>query len=750
MRKIFNVFCLAGMLSTGSVSSFVRVYAQGELNSQRTRPQAPDCSAAPYNVPAGPPTASITALQDQAHMMCIQGLQFPTAQSTPAVSTLLEDDPFKPVNAFPVSPSSPEGNWTDVQNFVVVRWQWGLWTTYDQPQSGGDANVLCGGAPGCTETLEHGSSTGGATTGYGDFGPAERTSGGYPIPGARPYPTGNALLGYPNDTVPCIAPGCEAPGYYKPIDLFKTTATKEAIRTPEDWWLKRRPELMDLVQKEIYGYKIPESKWPAITWTIGPVTTGTQTGTVSCITPTSGSTCPNGTASDGKTYAYRQKTYTATFSTSNYPADAPPLRNVPKLSITCRFPANATDKVPMFIGNSESDTDFQYTAPAGFGACGYTQSTLQADTGGAAATSYLSGLIDGGNWRTPTEAGTLQIWAWGLSRLIDEFANDPDPIGPDADKIGVIGVSRDGKLSLLEAAMDDRIVAALPSDAGEGGTAFLRRHFGESIESIVGDGEYYWMAGNLMNYAGPECSRNPDRGPRGCKPAYMPRAVADLDVDSPEVEALVAPRALMTNGGLTGDSWEDTRGMYMSGAIASPVWQLLGWPGMVIPEGTVFTSSPTSYGTNYEAIGGTPPPNVAFIAGTIAYRRHSQGHTDVPDWPVFVTFASKYMNDVRPVITPGQTFTITNDWGGHVGPVRGTPGGGGPLTNWQIKGGTGAYAFSIDRNTGVIRVADPLKLLLHKGSYTLVLMAGDGILPSHDATVTINVPNKDLGWAFLH
>jgi hypothetical protein len=75
--------------------------------------------------------------------------------------------------------------------------------------------------------------------------------------------------------------------------------------------------------------------------------------------------------------------------------------------------------------------------------------------------------------------------------LIDEFANDPDPIGPNADKVAVAGVSRDGKLSLVEAAMDDRIVATLPSDAGEGGTAFLRKNWGESIESIAGNSEYY-------------------------------------------------------------------------------------------------------------------------------------------------------------------------------------------------------------------------------------------------------------------
>ena len=712
--------------------------------------QTPDCTQPPYSVPAGLPTSATTAVQDQAHMMCLQGLQFPTPASNPPVSVNRVGDPYAPFNAYPTSLTTPNtSNWTDVPGYVVVRWQWGQWATYDLPQSSGVADVLCvkgianGTVKTCTVALQAGTSVGGATNGYGDYGPAEQTSGGYPIPGARPYPTGSALLGYPNNSTICTAPGCLATGYYTPIDLFTMKDGVTKIQTSTDWWVKRRPEILDLVQKEIYGYQIPQSKWPAISWVIGTVTTGTQTGTISCITPTSGTTCSTGTVSNGVSYPYRQKTYTGTISTAGYPS----VRNKPTISMTCRFPANATGKVPVFIGNGESQTDFQYTAPLGFGACGYSQSSLQSDGGGAATSSYLSGLINQGNWRQPTDAGTLMIWVWGTSRMIDEFANDPDPIGPDPDKVAVIGVSRDGKLALLQAAMDNRIVASLPSDAGAGGTSFLRRNMGEGIESIVGSGEYYWMAGNLMNYAGARCQTNPNRGPAGCTPAYMPRAVEDLDVDSPEVEALVAPRALMTNGGLTGDSWEDARGMYMSAAIAGPVWQLLGWPGLIIPPGTVFTSNPTPYNTNSESTGGTPPANVAFISGTVGYRRHSQGHTDVPEWPVFVTFASKYLSDRRPVITPGQIFTIPAS-SSTVGEVAGTVGGGGVINNWQITGGTGAYIFAIDAASGTITI--PNRQALNGGSsYTLTLMASDGILPAHDTTVTINPPAVVAGTVHL-
>jgi hypothetical protein len=88
---------------------------------------------------------------------------------------------------------------------------------------------------------------------------------------------------------------------------------------------------------------------------------------------------------------------------------------------------------------------------------------VQPDSGGANLSSYLIGLINQGNWRKPTDPGALVAWAWGISRTIDEFALDPDPQGPDADKVAVEGHSRNGKATLVTAAYDDRVVAALPS-----------------------------------------------------------------------------------------------------------------------------------------------------------------------------------------------------------------------------------------------------------------------------------------------
>lgn len=87
--------------------------------------------------------------------------------------------------------------------------------------------------------------------------------------------------------------------------------------------------------------------------------------------------------------------------------------------------------------------------------------------------------------------------------------------------------------------------------------------------------------------------------------------------------AMCAPRPVFISGGATeGDGWVDAKGMFMA-AAAQPVYKLLGKKDM---------------GTNV-----FPPMETALIDGDIAFRQHSSGHTDVPNWPTFITFASRYL-----------------------------------------------------------------------------------------------------------
>jgi len=401
--------------------------------------------------------------------------------------------------------------------------------------------------------------------------------------------------------------------------------------------------------------------------------------------------------------------------------------------------AKAGIKTPVIITFGSATTAFGFTAPAGFGGCGYANASLQPDSGGANLSSYLIGLVNKGNYRQPEDPGALVAWAWGVSRMIDRFASDPDI---DEDKVGLEGHSRYGKATLVAAAYDDRIVAAFPSCGGSLGTSWARRAYGETLDFVTSStSEYHWVNGKIMNYAGPITPG-----------VTFPRKVQNLDVDVHSVMSLIAPRAVLTNGGIdnasgNGDAWQDPRGMFLAGKVSGPVWEFIGWPGQVIPPGTVFTSPgtglpgfPFSAGAS-ESRGGTPPFDVAFIAGTVGWRRHKEGHTDTPDWPTFVTLAARYFNDKRPVVPAAQSFTLPSWPSSELGTAVATDGDAGDtLQNWQVTGGTGAYKFQINPTTGQITIPDRSVLDGSAHTYTLTLMVGDGKLPSHVQDVTINVP----------
>jgi hypothetical protein len=124
------------------------------------------------------------------------------------------------------------------------------------------------------------------------------------------------------------------------------------------------------------------------------------------------------------------------------------------------------------------------------------------------------------------------------------------------------------------------------------------------VENVAGSGEYHWMAGNFLKYAG---------------------HWDDLPVDSHELIAMCAPRPVLITGGITqGDAWVDAKGMFMAAAAAGPVYKLLGKKDL----GTTVM----------------PPVETSLIDGDIAFRQHNGGHTDALNWPAFLTFASRYFN----------------------------------------------------------------------------------------------------------
>jgi (4-O-methyl)-D-glucuronate---lignin esterase len=552
------------------------------------------------------------------------------------------EDPNRPPNIAPQNAADPEGNWTDSLGHFVTRADFGQWITYDD-----DTGMA-----------------GGSASPFGDYGPFSNPR-------------------------------------YTDIDLL-TTKDGSPVRTAEDWWTRRRPEILRDVRDNLYGHIPNPDRWPAISWSVGPVSTGTANG-----------------------FDYQQRVVTGTIDTSSHPE----VRNAPVIQGTLRTPLDRQGQpVPVIVTFGSAAGAWQFTAPHGYGSCGFNPGLLQPDSGGANLSSYLIGLVNKGNWRRPKDWGALAAWSWGISRLIDYFETDPEV---DATRIGLQGHSRFGKATLVAAAYDQRIGAAFPSAAGALGTSLARRAWGESLELVSGaDTEYHWVAGNIMRFAG---ELNPG--------TYWPRKVERLTVDAHSMMALIAPRVVLTNAGTDtppgfGDAWTDPRGEYLSGRLASPVWELLGWPGQIVPEGTVFTSGPG------ESIGGTPPIDVAFIDGTVGWRRHHEGHTPNPDWPFFMQLATRHLNGSRPVVAPGQRFKL-RPGRKVVGTVLASDPGGAALGNWQITGGTGAGRFAIDRATGRITIRHTRSPdFQNRIGYTLSVIVDNRSLTSKEETVVIEVGNR--------
>jgi hypothetical protein len=363
------------------------------------------------------------------------------------------------------------------------------------------------------------------------------------------------------------------------------------VTTAKMWWSKRRPEVVELFDREIYGRtpaNLPKVRWEVVS------TVHEKNGDVPVITKTLVGHVDNS--------ADPEITVNIELTVST-PAEAKgPVPVIMELGLSKEFMAMLVKRFPQFAAmNGKGPTWQQQVLAKGWGYAEYIPTSVQPDNGAGLAKGII-GLGNQGQPRKLDDWGVLKAWGWGASRCLDYFETDKDV---DAKQVGIEGHSRYGKASLVAMAYDPRFAIGYISSSGEAGAKLYRHIFGEQVGNIAGD-EYYWMAGNFMKYAGP-------------------LTPADLPVDAHELIALCAPRPVFVSGGaVEGDGWVDAKGMFLAAAGAGPVYTLLGKKDM----GT------TTF----------PPIETTLIDGDIAFRQHTGGHTPGPNWPTFVTFASRYLH----------------------------------------------------------------------------------------------------------
>jgi hypothetical protein len=422
----------------------------------------------------------------------------------------------------------------------------------------------------------------------------------------------------------------------------------QKVTTAKMWWDQRRPELVEMFEKYVYG-RVPIHT-PKVTWTV--------------------------TAMDREMIAFHPviaKDVIGQVDNSSYP-----LISV-KIHLTLVTPANAKGPVPvlMMFGRAGfpapneptgddlervnqawkalllqqdpslrdviaqhpawqpvKDAPFQFPQmnedgdppntwqliAAGWGFLLCDPASVQADDG-AGLTHGIIGLMNKGQPRQPEDWGALRAWAWGASRGLDYLETDA---AVDAKQVGIEGVSRYGKAALVTMAFDPRFAMVLVGSSGKGGATLLRRNFGEAVESLTG-GEYYWMAGSFMKYGASEA-------------AFGSKTAGDIPVDSNELIALCAPRLTFISYGVPekGDAkWLDHEGSFMATVDATRVFTLLGAKGLDVQE-------------DYHAAK-TPPVNQGLLAGQLAWRQHDGGHTDAPNMKYFIQWADRFNGHAPPM-----------------------------------------------------------------------------------------------------
>ena len=391
------------------------------------------------------------------------------------------------------------------------------------------------------------------------------------------------------------------PGLPDPLE----TDDGEPVTTPEQWWQVRRPEIVEHFDREVYG-RVPDDV-PAVSWEVVE-TIEEQVGGVPAVTKRLLGRVDN--------------------------ARCPEISVDIQLSLTT--PGDAEGPVPVILefgfggfGPRPGGPPGRRPGPPrggppwreqvldrGWGFAVVVPVSIQADNG-SGLTRGIIGLCNQGQPRDPGDWGALRAWAWGASRALDYFETDP---AVDADRVGIEGLSRYGKAALVAMAYDPRFAVGFIGSSGAGGAKPFRRTFGELVENLASSGEYHWMAGNFLKYAGP---LTPD----------------DLPVDSHELIALCAPRPVFISyGASTGPGaegqWVDQRGSFMAAAAAGPVYELLGARGLGTAE--------------------FPEVGTALVDGELSWRQHEGGHTTGPNWPTFLDFAARAFEAGSPPDAEGR------------------------------------------------------------------------------------------------
>jgi hypothetical protein len=338
------------------------------------------------------------------------------------------------------------------------------------------------------------------------------------------------------------------PAYVLPDPMVFNNGSE--VKTKKDW-TRRRSEIMDMFQKEVYG--------------VNPEWKGKLSATEISV---------NRNALNGK--AVRKEIKISLENGDN------------ELEfIMLLYMPHSNKPLPLFLGynfggnhtvTDESDITINSSMKKSSGGTGTSRDNVKEIIRGTAASSWQVGEIISRGYGLATihrddidpdfddgfkngvhslfeqqpdntSWGTIAAWAWGLSRAMDYLETNPSV---DAKRVIVMGHSRLGKTALWAGATDKRFAMVISNNSGCGGAALSMRVFGETVGSI-NRAFPHWFCENFNKYNENEKM---------------------LPVDQHELIALIAPRPVYV-ASAEEDLWADPKGEFLSCVGASLVYYLL-------------------------------------------------------------------------------------------------------------------------------------------------------------------------------
>jgi hypothetical protein len=333
------------------------------------------------------------------------------------------------------------------------------------------------------------------------------------------------------------------------------------VKTPEDWFKRRRPEILSMFADEMFG-QTPKSK-PRVRTKLLTLEPSALGGTA-VRKEVSVQFAANGKTAEMRILLYLPKNAkkpAPLFLGLNFDGNQA-VNKDPGITVAKSWMENSAERgisdhkaTEQSRGSEASRWAVEKIVTRGYGLATAYYGDLYPDFDGGMQESVLPLFFQAGQTQpAANEWQAIGAWAWGLSRALDYLETDKDV---DSRHVAVMGHSRLGKTALWAGAEDTRFAMVISNDSGAGGAALNKRIFGETVEDLNVRFPH-WFCRNFRKYNNNE---------------------APLPFDSHMLIALIAPRPVYVASAQE-DLWADPRGEFLAAYHAGPVYRLLGKEGL--------------------------------------------------------------------------------------------------------------------------------------------------------------------------